>query len=229
VRPAAVAAAKPAAPVPAKAPAAAEPRPVNAEFMQKLQQFRDAGNWNMVVLYSVEWTRRDPANAAAWSELRTGYSNLRQYEDALSAARKAVDLAPGDAALWRHLGNAELDVDDPAKALAAFTEAAARDPADVYSLQQIGMQNARAGRMPEAKTAFELALGVQPGDALTQCLKSGVAQLAVQKEPHAAAQQVRAVDARCRGTDVAMESPAPVVATQRAGTAAGMKRASPRS
>ncbi|MFO1396756.1 MAG: hypothetical protein U1F48_06805 [Burkholderiales bacterium] len=229
-KPAAVAAAKPAAPAAAKVQAAAETRPVNAEFMQKLQQFRDAGNWNMVVLYAVEWTRRDPANAAAWNELRAGYVNLRQYDDALTAARKAVDLAPGDAALWRHLGNAELDVDDPAKALAAFTEAAARDRADVYSLQQIGLLNARAGRMPEAKSAFDLALGAQPGDALTQCLKGGVAQLAVQKDPHAAALQVRNVDGKCRGTDVASESPPAVVATQRPGAPSGMKRGTaPRS
>lgn len=233
--PAAVASARPAAaakvaPAPAKATASApDPRTVTAEFMQKLQQFRDAGNWNMVVLYSVEWTRRDPANAAAWNELRAGYVNLRQYDDALSAARKAVDLAPGDGMLWRHLGNAQLDVDDPAKALAAFTEAAARDPADVYSLQQIGLLNARAGRMPEAKTAFDLALATQPGDALTQCLKTGVAQLTVQKEAHAAALQVRSVDGKCRGTDVALESAAPVVAAQRPGTLAGPKRAAPRS
>lgn len=227
-RPAVVAAAKPAASAPVKA-ATSAPQPVNAEFTLKLQQFRDTGNWNMVVLYAVEWTRREPANAAAWNELRAGYVNLRQYEDALAAARKAVDLAPTDAVLRRHLGNAELDVDDPAKALAAFTEAAARDPADLYSLQQIGLLNARAGRMPEAKSAFDLALGAQAGDPLTLCLKSGVAQLPVPKDAHAAALQVRTLDAKCRGTDIAAEPAAPVVATQRAGAAPGGKRATPRS
>lgn len=226
-RPAVVAAAKPAsAPVKAATPAA---QPVNAEFMLKLQQFRDAGNWNMVVLYAVEWTRREPANAAAWNELRAGYVNLRQFEDALAAARKAVDLAPTDAMLRRHLGDAELDVDDPAKALAAFTDAAARDPADLYSLQQIGLLNARAGRMPEAKSAFDLALVAQAGDPLTLCLKSGVAQLPVQKDAHAAALQVRTLDAKCRGTDIAAEPAAPVAATQRAGATPGGKRATPRS
>ncbi len=230
VRPAAALPQRPAAAVPSKAPAApAETKAVvNPDFMLKLQQFRDTGNWNMVVLYSVEWTRREPSNAAAWNELRAGYTNLRQYDDALAAAKKAVDLAPAEAPLWRYLGNAQLDLDDPAAALAAFTEAAARDAEDTYSLQQIGLLHARQGRMPEAKSAFDLALAAKPGDAMTQCLKAGVAQLSATKDPHAAAMQVRAVDAKCHGGEAAVEAAAPVVASPMPAERAG-KRTSPRS
>jgi tetratricopeptide (TPR) repeat protein len=229
VRPAPAAAVRASAPAPAPAKAAAaDTKAVNAEFMLKLQQFRDTGNWNMVVLYAVEWTRREPANAAAWNELRAGYVNLRQYDDALAAAKRAVDLAPTEAPLWRHLGNAYLDLDDPANALGAFTEAAARDTDDHYSLQQIGLLNARQGRLPEAKSAFDQALVMRPGDPLTQCLKTGVAQMTPQKDPHAAALQVRTLDSKCRGNEAVTDTPAPVAATQRPGTAGG-KRAASRS
>jgi tetratricopeptide (TPR) repeat protein len=218
-----------AAPVAAPAPAkAADAKTVNADFMQKLQQFRDTGNWNMVVLYAVEWTRREPASAAAWNELRAGYVNLRQYDDALAAAKKAVELAPADAPLWRHLGNAQLDLDDPAAALASFTEAVARDPGDAFSLQQIGLLHARQGRMPEAKSAFEQALVAQPGDPLTTCLKAGLAQLAPQKDPHAAALQVRTLDAKCRGNELEVAPAAPPAAATPPASGAG-KRAAPRS
>jgi tetratricopeptide (TPR) repeat protein len=232
-RPAAAMPQRTAAAVPSKAPAApgapAENKAVvNPEFMLKLQQFRDTGNWNMVVLYSVEWTRREPSNAAAWNELRAGYANLRQYDDALAAAKKAVELAPTEAPLWRHLGNAQLDLDDPAAALAAFTEAVARDAEDTYSLQQIGLLHARQGRLPEAKSAFDLALAAKPGEAMTQCLKAGVAQLSATKDPHAAAMQVRAVDAKCHGGEAAVEPAAPAVASQTPAERAG-KRTSPRS
>jgi Flp pilus assembly protein TadD len=206
-----------------------EAKPVaTPDFLLKLQQFRDTGNWNMVVLYAVEWTRREPANAAAWNELRSGYSNLRQFDDALAAAKKAVELAPDDAALRRYQGNAHLDLDDPTGAFAAFTEAVARDADDVYSLQQLGLLNARQGRMPESKSAFDLALAVKPGDALTQCLRNATAQMAPIKDAYAAARQVRGIDAKCHGGEVVEEPPPPAAAAQRAPDR-GAKRPVPRS
>jgi Flp pilus assembly protein TadD len=77
-----------------------DPEPIAAT----VRQLRAAGNWNVLVLYAAEWTRKEPDNAAAWNHLAVGYSNLRQYNDALDAAERAVQLAPADAIAWRNLG-----------------------------------------------------------------------------------------------------------------------------
>ncbi|MFO1323972.1 MAG: hypothetical protein U1F15_07885 [Burkholderiales bacterium] len=214
-KPAAPAPAAAAAPVTAAAPAAKAG--VMQDLLGKLQQFRDAQNWNMLVLYAVEWTRLEPGNPAAWNELRGGYMHLRQFEDAHMAARKAVELAPADATMWRNLGYVNLELDDPVAALRAFDEAAARDGHDVDSLRRAGLLNARLGHLPEAKSAFDLALAALPGDAYTLCLKSGVAQAPiVAKDQYSAALQVRAIDVKCRGGDPgaqqAAAAPAPAPA-----------------
>lgn len=170
-----------------------------AALQTKIQALRDAGNWNVLVLYAVEWTRREPDNPAAWNQLRAGYVYLHQYEDALAAAKKAVALAPGDATLWRHLGAVNADIDDPPAAMAAFKEAVARDPADVASLQSIALLATRLGQPQEARAALDRALVAQPGDAVSACLRSGLPGLPPARDAYTAQRQVQAVDARCRG------------------------------
>lgn len=201
--------ATPAAPVPvtAAAPVTAVPPPAAksdagnslAALQAKIQELRDAGNWNVLVLYAVEWTRREPDNAAAWNQLRAGYVYLRQHEDALAAAKKAVQLAPNDAVMWRRLGEVNLDLDDAPGALLAFKEASARDAADVASLQAIGLLATRLGQPQEAKAAFDRALAAQPGDGVTTCLRNGAAQLPPARDAYTAYRQVSALDAKCRG------------------------------
>ena len=203
--------AKPARKAPPAVAAAPEaPKPSEAgpttDFLKKVQDLRDAGNWNVLVLYAVEWTRKEPGNAAAWDNLRDGYQRLRQFEDARSAATKAVQLAPDDARLWRKLADVNLDIDDPAGALAAFEQAAARNGHDVDSLQQIALLEARLGHAAETKAAFDRALAVSPGDPVTTCLRTGVAQMPPARDAYTMALQVRAIDNRCHGREAAVAS-----------------------
>lgn len=193
--------APPAAPAPAKPPvekAAVKPPP-SVELAQKVQELRDAGNFNVMVLYATEWTRKEPDNATAWDELRVGYLHLRQYDDARNAAKKAVQLAPDEARLWRNLAAVNLDLDDPEAALAAYEQAAARNSADVDSLNAIALLQTRLGRPAEAKSAFDRASAASPGDAVTACLRSGVAQMPAARDAYTLSRQVRAIDDRCRG------------------------------
>lgn len=194
-------AASPKAPGPAAAvssPVAAASAPAPTDFARKIQELKDAGNWNVLTLHAVEWTRREPANAVAWNELRGGYLALNQRAETLEAAKKTVELAPGEAAFWRNLGHAHLGVDDAISALTAYEQAVARDPQDVASLRQIGLMHVRIGHPQEAKAALDRALAADPADAVTQCVRAGIAQLpAVQKSAYAATQEVKAVETRC--------------------------------
>jgi tetratricopeptide (TPR) repeat protein len=175
-----------------------------ARLMKKIEELRDAENWNVLVFYLAEWTRQEPANPDAWNALRADYMRLKQYDDALGAARKASELAPDDPRLSRHLGAAYMYVNNFTAALAAYEQALARDEADADSLTQVGMLNALAGRIPEAKSAFDRALAVRPSDATALCMRTGVAQVsAAPKDSYATGKQLRAVDAQCRGLSAA--------------------------
>jgi tetratricopeptide (TPR) repeat protein len=183
------------------APAAVR-RPIGAtpELLKKIQELRDAGSSNVLVLYLVEWTRKEPANAEAWDELRAGYAMLKQYDDALAAAKKAQELMPDDPKAWRNLGVAHADAGDPVSALKAFEQAVARDDRDAESFMRIGILNAQLSQLPEAARAFDRALAINPGDHVVQCLRTGIAPLSsAPKDTYATAKQVKAIDAKCRG------------------------------
>ncbi|HTP99800.1 MAG TPA: hypothetical protein VMN56_10775 [Casimicrobiaceae bacterium] len=208
-------------PIPAKAAAAAPAttpapatqgtgaKPVGADLTKKIEDLRAAGNWNLVVLYSMEWTRQEPENPDAWDQLRAGYLFLRQYEDARSAAIKATQVAPDAARLWRKLGEVDLELDDPEAALAAYEQAAARNPVDVDSLHQVALLNARLGRPQEAKAAFDRASAASPGDPVTACLRTGVAQMPPARDGYTMSRQIRAVEQRCQGHGDAVASAPP--------------------
>lgn len=193
----------PAAPAAPKAPppptSDAEPADSLAVLRAKIDELRLAGNWNVLVLYAVEWTRREPENAAAWNQLRAGYMYLRQFDDALGAAETAVRLAPRNVAMWRRLGEVNGELDDPPAALAAYREAVALDPSDLASLRAIGLLETRLGHPAEAKAAFERGLAAHPGDAITMCLRNGAAQLLPTHDAYAMLQQVTSLDAQCHG------------------------------
>jgi len=175
------------------------PGRASPELMQKIEELRLAENWNVLVFYLVEWTRKEPANAVAWDQLRSTYLTLHQTDDALNAARKAAELAPDDVRMWRNLGAIYVDIDDAEKALRAFEQAAARDPADADNARQIGILNAQLGRVAEAKVAFDQALTLAPGDAVALCMRAAVAQLsAAPKDAYATAKQAKAIGTTCR-------------------------------
>jgi tetratricopeptide (TPR) repeat protein len=191
-------AAAPASATPAADAGAAKPSP-SVALAQKVQELRDAGNFNVMVLYATEWTRKEPDDAAAWDALRVGYVHLRQYDDARNAAKKAVQLAPDEARLWRNLAAVNMDLDDPEAALGAYEQAAARNSVDVDSLNAIALLQTRLGRPAEAKAAFDRAVAASPGDAVTACLRGGVAQMPAARDAYTLSRQVRAVDDRCHG------------------------------
>ena len=112
----------------------AKPDRVKPALAATVQQLKEAGNWNVLVLYAAEWTRQEPGNSAAWRELSGGYARLHQYNDALDAAAKAAQLSPADAVAWRNLGQINLAVDRLPEAAYAFDKALAVSPDDAGAL-----------------------------------------------------------------------------------------------
>jgi len=98
-----------------------------------VQQLKSVGKWNVLVLNANEWTRQEPGNATAWMELSYGYAKMQQYNDALDAATKAVQLAPADPMAWRNLGQINLVVDRMPEAAYAFGKALELHPDDAVA------------------------------------------------------------------------------------------------
>jgi len=115
-----------------------------------VRQLKDAGNWNVLVLYASEWTRKQPDNAAAWSELSIGFANLHQFNDALGAAERAVELAPRDALLWRNLGHLNLTLERLPEAGSAFDRVLALNADDADALCGAALVADRLGRTKDA-------------------------------------------------------------------------------
>jgi tetratricopeptide (TPR) repeat protein len=119
-------------------------------FATTVQQMKNDGKWNVLVLYASEWARKEPNNAAAWYELSVGYFKLRQLGDAFDAATKAVQLSPEDALLWRNLGHVNLAVESLPEAGFAFDRALAVKSDDADALCGAALVAQRQGRSKDA-------------------------------------------------------------------------------
>ena len=167
----------PLTPASAAAGVAAPLREVPSEdYVAKVQALKSADNWNLLVIYAAEWTRKQPSNPEAWQELSAGYLKLHQLRDALDAANKAVQVAPDGFLGWQNLGLVNLTLERPSDALGAFQKAVALNDKDVTSLVQIGTLNAQLGRLPEARIAFANALVSSPENVDALCGGLAVAQ-----------------------------------------------------
>jgi tetratricopeptide (TPR) repeat protein len=184
-----------AAPTPAPGKAADG---VSDAVLSQVQALEKEGNWNLLVIYTAEWTRKQPFNPRAWKTLSVGYLKLRQFTEALDAATRATELAPEDSALWQNLGQINLAVPRPAEALAAFQRATALNDKDLVSLAQEGSLNTQLGHLGEAKLAFDKALALNPEDITTLCGSASLAQKEGRtKDAEAIALRVTTLDARC--------------------------------
>ena len=173
------------------------------DFSKKVSDLKAANNWNVLVLYAVEWTRKAPANADAWNELAMGYAKLRQFNDALEAATKATQLAPQNPQAWQNLGEINLALQQPDRALVAYQQAVLLNERDVTSLVQVGLLNAQLDHFAEAKVAFAHVLEMNPLDVDALCGASSIAQKEGRsKDADAIARQLKAADLRCRDTTV---------------------------
>ena len=199
-------AATPAAQVPDR------PNVSNEDFAKKVAELKAAGNWNVLVLYGVEWTRKLPDSADAWNELGMGYAKLRQFGEAQEATAKAAQLAPNNFEIWQRLGEIDMAMQQPVAALAAYEKAAALNGRDVTSLVQIGSLNVQLGHLPEAKVAFARALDVSPTDVDALCGAASIAQKEGRtQDADVIARQLKAADQSCR--EAATVAPVSVPAT----------------
>ena len=154
---------------PAPAPVAVVAPPSSTDFAAKVEDLRNAGNWNVLVLHAAEWTRKEPANAAGWAALSAGYAKLGQIDESFEAAKQAVALDGANPAHLRRLADAYVGLDRPADALVHVEKLLALDARDVGALAQAGTLYLALGRLPDARNAFDRALALDPSGHVPAC------------------------------------------------------------
>lgn len=188
------------APRPDLAPVASPATAVipSEDYPGRVQALKSAGNWNVLVIYAGEWSRKQPNNPEPWRELSAGYVKLHQFRDALDAATKAVEVAPEGFLSWQNLGLVNVALQQSAEALVAFDRAIALNDKDVISLVQTGMLHTQFGRYPDARLAFAKALAASPENVEALCGATLVAQKEGRlQDAEAMTGQLKAVNASC--------------------------------
>jgi len=169
------------------------------DIVATVQSLEKAGNWNLLVIYAAEWSRKQPGNAAAWTALSRGYVKLRQFGEGLDAATKAVQLTPEDFLVWQNLGQLHVALQRPAEALSAFQRAAALNDRDIVSLVQEGLLNTQLGQLSDARIAFDKALAASPENAEALCGAAVLAQKEARvKDAEAMMRQASSLGGGCR-------------------------------
>lgn len=172
------------------------------EIATTVQALEKEGNWNLVVIYATEWTRKQPGNAVAWIGLSRSYLRLRQFGDALEAATKAIRVAPDDSLAWRNLGQLYVALQRPAEALAAFQQAATLNDLDRVSLAQVGVLGTQLGRFAEARIALDKALVLSPEDTEALCAAASLARKEGRpRDAETMGAKAASLDAACREPD----------------------------
>lgn len=204
-------AAEKAAPATVAKAAAPTPEQVGAELAARVAQLKQAGNWNVLVLVANEWTRKEPGNANAWSELSAGYMKLRQVDEALDAVRTALQLDPKSALHLRRLADVYVALERPADAVAATELALGQDGGSADGHAEAGRLYLQLARVNEAKAAFERALALDPAHVRASCGRLDVARAQGRgRDVEALATALRSANIACPETLAVAALSAPV-------------------
>ena len=107
---------------------------------------------------------REGESAEARLLLGTTKMNAQEFSEALVDLKKAVELNPQLPDVYSYYGLALLTTGDMAAAAEAFRKELESNPNDFVSNLQVGVIFKQDQRYDEARTSFERALRVRPGD-----------------------------------------------------------------
>jgi len=105
---------------------------------------------------------RNPGQVDAWRLLGVALSQEGRFEEAETALRRAVDLAPDFAFAWNNLGSLLTETGRAGEAVDTFRHALTLDPGEPQALFNLGNALASAGDQTEAAGAYRAVLQAQP-------------------------------------------------------------------
>jgi len=119
-------------------------------------------------------TRREPQNAAAWTNLGNLNYDLHRHEEAIAAYEAALRLSPGVPDVLVDLGGMYRAVGQPRKAVACFDRALAVRGTHQFALLNKGIVlHYDLGQTLEAKEVWQTLLRINPDASLGDGTKLG--------------------------------------------------------
>lgn len=111
------------APVPSASVQQGTPAPVDSDLIATLERE----------------TRENPGNADTWTQLGNAYFDANQFEAAIGAYRKSLELNPNNANVWTDMGVMYRRSGKSEEAIKAFDQAIATDPKHEISRMNKGI------------------------------------------------------------------------------------------
>ncbi len=138
-----------------------------------------AGNYDQAITVMQQATQTDATRDLLWFKLGDAYLGAgkhapvtdrakaqEQYQNAIAAYKKAIELKPTVGAYYNNMGEAYARVGNTAEALQAYQAAAQNDPADAAKYYfNLGAVLTNSGKTEEANTAFDKAIAADPNYA----------------------------------------------------------------
>ena len=110
-------------------------------------------------------------HAGAWQGLGNVHYNRQDWPQAITAYKKAFDLAPEDACLFFNLAQVYLAQEDIGAAIAALEGVVALKPRDAEVYFMLGMTYDKQGFKEPARMSMERALEVEPDHPRAQQIR----------------------------------------------------------
>jgi tetratricopeptide (TPR) repeat protein len=127
---------------------------------------QDAGNIDQAITILQEATQIDATKDILWARLADTYTAAKKYPEAEDAFKKAIAIAPTNAAYHNNLGQAYVKDRKTDEAIAAYNQAAQLDPANAGMYYfNLGAVLTNSGKLDEANTAFDKAIAADPAKA----------------------------------------------------------------
>ena len=126
-----------------------------------------SGQQNQAILNLEAEVTANPQNFNSWTQLGHLYFDTDQYQKAIAAYNKSLELHSGDANLWTDLGVMYRRAGDSAKAIECFDKAMAMDSSHEPSRLNKGIVlYYDFNKTDEAVAAWETVLQINPSAAL---------------------------------------------------------------
>ncbi|MCK4538689.1 MAG: tetratricopeptide repeat protein [Candidatus Krumholzibacteria bacterium] len=141
---------------------------------QSAQQFLTAGKHAEAITNLENAVSLNPEYVAAWSQLGTAYTNLKDYEKGIAAYETALELSAGDEGLISAIGYNYLHLENWPKAQEYFNMLLVKDENHYNANVNLAFIAQRQDRTEEAISHYEKALISNPDDATTMGTLAGL-------------------------------------------------------
>ena len=140
--------------------------PAEIEY-QSAQQFLASGDYAEAVDHLRRATDLKPAYLEAWSDMGRALTLMQEYEAAIPALEKALELSPGNEGLIGYLGRNNLFLENWDEAERYYRMIIAKNPQDYNGNINLGFVFQKRNNTDSAIAFYERAVLIKPDDATT--------------------------------------------------------------